>query len=193
MNFEDTQTSVFVNIQSKLIDNSSKSGFKDRIFLSIPQRVIEDYQIWHKRVFVHLTDAGETSHGKVKNSSSSGRWSIALTSLLDLGSSYLSFLYIFWNLSRHLFCWFESHDQRFVIKKRSRWLWKGLKKLIFFFFEFFSVLTHLMNQLLSLFLFFWFFKRNNHIQKLISETHHCDSEVYNHGLTHNFRSIFGIW
>ena len=49
-----------------------------------------------------------------------------------------------------------------------------------------------MNEFLSLSFLLWFFKTDDYVQKLISETHQSDSEVNNHGLTHDFRSVFGI-
>lgn len=50
-----------------------------------------------------------------------------------------------------------------------------------------------MNQLLSLLFFLGLLERHDNIEKLVSKTHHRYSEIDDHGLTHDFRSVFRIW
>lgn len=89
--FEDTQTSVFVNIQCKFVDDTTESRLQHWILLGISQGIVEHNQVTVQTVLVHLTDNGQTAHDEEQDGTSLGGWSIGLPCHLDLLLSNLTF------------------------------------------------------------------------------------------------------
>ena len=84
MYFENTQTNVFVNVQSQFINDGAKTSFQNRVLFSVSQRVVKDDQVRAQRVLVHLTDSGEASHCEEQDGASNGHWGVRLSGMLDL-------------------------------------------------------------------------------------------------------------
>ena len=49
-----------------------------------------------------------------------------------------------------------------------------------------------MHQFLPLLLLLRLLKRHHYIQQLVSQTHQCDCEVNDHGLTHHLWRVLGV-